>query len=99
MLLSVEGTFRHGRVELAEQPKGVEEARVIVTFLAPANGQQQALKPANGETEEQKREVMRQRAFARMQKGYHLGGGPYYKSREELYEERLRRYDKSDAGQ
>jgi len=95
VLLTVEGTFRNGKVELAEQPKGVEEARVIVTFLDPS--QQRAAEPANGETEEQKREVMRQRAFARMQKGYHLGGGPYYKNREELYEDRLQRYDKRDG--
>lgn len=33
MLTTVEGVFRDGRVELREAPPGVEEARVIVTFL------------------------------------------------------------------
>jgi len=33
MLTTVEGVFRDGRVELRETPPGVEEARVIVTFL------------------------------------------------------------------
>jgi hypothetical protein len=30
---SVEGVFRNGKIELAETPLDVEEARVIVTFL------------------------------------------------------------------
>jgi uncharacterized protein (DUF433 family) len=33
MLCSIEGTFRDGRVELAEVPPGLSESRVIVTFL------------------------------------------------------------------
>jgi hypothetical protein len=34
MLKSVEGTYRNGKVELAEQPSGVnDDTRVIVTFL------------------------------------------------------------------
>jgi hypothetical protein len=36
MLKSVEGIFRNGRVELLESPIGVDEARVVVTFL-PGN--------------------------------------------------------------
>src|SRR5688572_10341352 len=36
MLCSIEGTFRDGRVELAETPPGMPESRVIVTFLGPA---------------------------------------------------------------
>ncbi|HEV7473973.1 MAG TPA: hypothetical protein VGN90_07990 [Pyrinomonadaceae bacterium] len=30
---SVEGVFRNGKIELAETPLDVDEARVIVTFL------------------------------------------------------------------
>jgi hypothetical protein len=30
---SVEGVFRNGKVELNERPIGIDEARVIVTFL------------------------------------------------------------------
>jgi hypothetical protein len=30
---SIEGIYKHGRVELLETPEGVDEARVIVTFV------------------------------------------------------------------
>jgi hypothetical protein len=30
---TIEGVFRNGKIELAETPLGVDEARVIVTFL------------------------------------------------------------------
>ena len=33
MLLTVEGTYRDGKVELAEMPAGVKQAKVLVTFL------------------------------------------------------------------
>ena len=33
MLLTVEGTYRNGKIELTEIPKDVEQADVIVTFL------------------------------------------------------------------
>jgi glucan biosynthesis protein len=33
MLLTVEGTYRNGKVELAEIPDDIEQADVIVTFL------------------------------------------------------------------
>ena len=33
MLLTAKGTYRNGKIELAEIPKGVEQADVIVTFL------------------------------------------------------------------
>lgn len=33
MLKSVEGIYRDGRVELLEMPEGIDEARVIVTFI------------------------------------------------------------------
>lgn len=32
-MLTIEGTYKNGRVELAEQPGQVSEARVLVTFL------------------------------------------------------------------
>jgi uncharacterized protein (DUF433 family) len=38
MLHSIEGTFRDGRVELAETPLDIAESRVIVTFLGPGPG-------------------------------------------------------------
>lgn len=37
MLTSVQGIYRHGKVELVEQPSNVrDETRVLVTFLEPA---------------------------------------------------------------
>lgn len=33
MLTTVEGLFKQGRIELVEIPVGIEEARVLVTFL------------------------------------------------------------------
>jgi len=36
MLKTVEGIYRHGRIELTEEPRDVrEETRVLVTFLEP----------------------------------------------------------------
>jgi hypothetical protein len=36
MLTSVEGIYRHGRIELTELPNNIpDETRVIVTFLQP----------------------------------------------------------------
>ena len=36
MLKTIEGIYRHGRIELTEAPSEVrEEARVLVTFLEP----------------------------------------------------------------
>lgn len=33
MLLTIEGTYKDGKIELMETPPGVQQARVIVTFL------------------------------------------------------------------
>lgn len=39
MLITVEGLYKDGHIELLEQPNGVEQARVLVTLLpeAPAS--------------------------------------------------------------
>jgi hypothetical protein len=79
--LTVEGTYKDGRIELAESPSGIGgETRVLVTFLAPEGA---GAKPPVEDTED--RESLRQRAFARMKEGIHLGGPPYLK-REELHD-------------
>ena len=36
MLLTIEGTFKDGKVELSETPEGLRGAKVLVTFLGPA---------------------------------------------------------------
>jgi len=80
-LLTVEGIYRDGKVELTERPDHVDEAvRVLVTFLPP-NGSREKTVMVEG----QHRETLRQQAFARMKEGIHLGGPPYPK-REELYD-------------
>ncbi|MFL6196528.1 MAG: hypothetical protein ACJ75H_20270 [Thermoanaerobaculia bacterium] len=76
MLKTVEGIYREGHVELSERPEGIEEAKVLVTFLP----QSQAASD---------RQALRERAFARMRQGLPLGGSPYPK-REDLYDRHLR---------
>lgn len=83
-LLTVEGIYRNGKLELIEEPVGVEEARVLVVFL-PETGADAA-----GRTSGEKDwEALRQAAFADMEQGIDLGGPPYPR-REELYD-RFRR--------
>lgn len=72
VLTAVEGIYKDGEVELLEQPEGLREARVIVTFLP--------LTPAGP-----LREEARSRMLNRMRAGIPLGGPPYPK-REEIYE-------------
>jgi hypothetical protein len=80
-LLTVEGIYRDGKVELVERPEHVDEvARVLVTFLPP--GVPRGM-PAMGELPD--RETLRQQAFARMKEGIKFGGPPYPK-REDLYD-------------
>ena len=38
MLLTIEGTFKNGKVELSQTPPGLREAKVLVTFLDSAQG-------------------------------------------------------------
>ncbi len=78
-LLTVEGFYKNGKIELTECPNQVDEsARVLVTFLPRTSSPQKT-------EESQDRETLRQQAFARMKEGMHLGGPPYPK-REELYD-------------
>ncbi len=86
ILPTVEGTYKNGKVELAEMLAGVDGARVLVTFLNP----EQSMKPDTATINEQNRKKFRASVLARMEKGFHLGGSPYLR-REELYE-RIDRY-------
>jgi len=71
MLKTVEGFYRAGMVELDERPDGIQESKVLVTFLPQA------------ETSDSR--ALREKAFERMRKGIPLGGSPYPK-REDLYD-------------
>jgi hypothetical protein len=80
-LLTVEGIYKDGKVELSERPGQVNSpTRVIVTFLPAGVPVTETAPGADVD-----RETLRQRAFARMEEGLHLGGAPY-PSREELHE-------------
>jgi hypothetical protein len=80
-LLTVEGIYKDGKVEITERPAQVEDAaRVLVTFLPSAKPREMPVMSAS-----QDREILRQQAFARMKEGIHLGGPPYPK-REDLYD-------------
>lgn len=82
-LVTVEGIFRDGKVELAETPAGVDgETRVLVTFLpAPETvpGADRTI------SEPSPRKAAIDRVMKRMKEGIPLGGPPYPK-REELYD-------------
>jgi len=80
-LLTVEGIYKAGKVELTERLPHVEEAaRVLVTFLPTDES-----KEPSGQHESQDRETLRQQAFAQMREGIHFGGPPYPR-REEPYD-------------
>jgi hypothetical protein len=84
-LLTIQGTYKDGKIELAEHPDWLGgETPVLVTFL-PASRPG----PTHGLAGDDDREALRQRAFARMEQGLHLGGPPYPR-REELHD----RFDK-----
>jgi hypothetical protein len=80
-LLTVEGIYKEGKVELTERPPHIEEAaRVLVTFLPPGD-----LNHTSIEHEIRDRETLRQQAFAQMREGIHFGRPPFPR-REELYD-------------
>ena len=80
-LLTVEGVYKNGKVELTERPTRADDAtRVLVTFLPPGDSREQ--RPGEQIPD---REALRQQAFAQMKEGIHLGGPPYPR-REELYD-------------
>jgi hypothetical protein len=72
MLAAVEGIYRNGEVELSERPEGLQEARVIVTFLSLTSPE-----PSQAEA--------RERMLSRMRTGIPLGGPPY-PTRSEIYD-------------
>ena len=80
-MMTIEGKYKNGRVELSELPPGIDEASVMVVFL-PRND------VISSDAEE--RERRRQAAFRQMEEGIDLGGPPYPK-REELYDRLDRR--------
>ena len=80
-LLTVEGIYKEGKVELSEMPaEAPVQARVLVTFL-PVEGAQGQRIPSESEA----REDVLARIFADMKAGIDFGSSPHPK-REELYD-------------
>jgi len=78
---TVDGIYEDGKIQLLETPAGIPHgARVRVTLADPNVPIVESGLAGNAE-----REALRQRAFARMKTGLHLGGPPYPK-RDELYD-------------
>jgi hypothetical protein len=107
-LLTIEGRYRDGRVELSQTPEGIADAPVIVTFLTASGSDRDASVVVEGsdagngvetnlasvgDDAEVKRQEAVEWLLARMQRGVNLGGGPYYRTREEIYDDRLERLD------
>lgn len=81
-ILTVEGTYRDGKVELDELPaENTGSARVLVTFLPTE------LTISSEHGPENTRRAAGERLIARMQAGIDFGGERF--SREELYAARL----------
>jgi len=78
-LLTLEGIYEDGAIQLTEQPQGVKRSRVVVTFLPEM--------VPNSEI----REVLRRRFLARLEHGVDFGSEPL-PTREDLYADRLNRF-------
>lgn len=76
-ITEIEGTYRDGKVELAELPAGISSARVVVTFF-----------PEGTIAAGTDREALRREVLSEMEHGTPMGGSPY-PTREEIYGERL----------
>lgn len=76
-LVTVEGIYEDGKIELCENPEGVTRSRVMVTFL-----------PNMEASIDMADEDARQRAFALMKSGISFGAEKF--NRKEIYEERMR---------
>ncbi len=85
--ISLDGTYRHGRIILSEPPIGVHEARVLVTFLDPVA--EEAPVSDRSADAEASRQAAIQRLFGSARSGARLGGGPYG-TRDDWYDEALR---------
>ncbi len=77
-LLTIEGHYENGQINLKEAPAGVEKARVIVTFL-------------DIEADEEARRAAIARLVAGMKEGIDFGGQKF--DRNALYKERMQELD------
>jgi len=83
-LITIEGIYRNGHVELAERPQGVRQARVVVTFLRDDAAGDRAIRHEAG-----------RRLLEDMKQGLSFGGVRF--DRQELDDERIRALDERRA--
>jgi hypothetical protein len=82
-LLTIEGVYEDGKVELHEQPSRIPpRTRVLVTFLSEEGRDARADELLE---RQRKRREAAERLLARMREGISFGGPPYPK-REDLYD-------------
>ncbi len=74
-MTKVKGIYRGNTIELLEPVRAKDGIEVEVIF------------PELGKIKiDQSFEIAMKKELERMEKGFHLGGGPYYQSRDELHE-------------
>jgi hypothetical protein len=82
-LLTIEGVYKDGKIELDTPPAGIGgAARVLVTFLSPELARE---RDEQAREREQARLAAGERLMARLREGIPFGGPPYPK-REERYD-------------
>jgi len=87
-LLTVEGVYEDGKIELEKCPADVKRARVLATFVAESE-------TAEEESGLRRREAG-ERLLVSMRQGLNFGGENF--NREEIYEERLIELEARRAG-
>ena len=88
-MVTLEGVYADGKIELDERPKGVTRARVHVTFLPdPTVADDEARKLAE-------RREAGLRLLATMRAGIDFGGEKF--NREEIYDDRMNELDSRRA--
>lgn len=90
-VLTVEGTYRDGKVELAETPADVREAHILVTFLPAELATGAGAFSADEEAQREKRRLAAERLLEHMRAGIDFGGERF--DREAIYEERMAELD------
>jgi len=96
LVTAVEGVCKQGRIEVSSIPRGMEESRVVVIFLPSHNGDETATEIGELNDSHLKQKTAAESVLQRMKSGFHLGGGPYYGDREEIYD-RIERHPKDDG--
>ena len=90
-VLTVEGTYKDGRIELAEVPADMREAHILVTFLPAETAASASTVGATEEAQREKRRLAAERMLEHMRAGIDFGGEKF--DREVIYEERMRELD------